>query len=169
MIIQTFTLVLLWLMPQTTPQKRCQAPEYRQFDFWIGSWDVEDARGNPIGRSRIEPIEAGCGIQENWTDRSGLTGRSLNAYRPASKVWTQLWAASWGSTLLMEGRYENERMAMSGDVVTPTGETPRQRTTWSRLDGGGVRQLTEWSRDGGRTWTVVFDGRYRHAGASQSH
>jgi hypothetical protein len=51
-------------------------------------------------------------------------------------------------------------MVLSGDVTAPDGDVKRQRTTWSRLDNGGVRQLSEWSRDGGRTWTVVFDGRY---------
>ena len=153
--------VLLLLLPAVQPTpKKCDAAEYRQFDFWVGHWTVQNAKGETIGTSRVESIERGCGLLENWTDRSGLTGRSINVYRPASRTWTQLWAASWGSTLLLEGRYEDGRMVLSGDVTAPDGDVKRQRTTWSRLDNGGVRQLSEWSRDGGRTWTVVFDGRY---------
>jgi hypothetical protein len=152
---------LLFLLPamQPTP-KKCDAAEYCQFDFWAGHWTVQNDKGETIGTSHVESIEGGCGLLEHWTDRTGLTGRSINAYRPASRTWTQLWAASWGSTLMLEGRYENDRMVLSGDVTTPAGEVKRQRTTWSRLDNGGVRQLSEWSSDAGRTWTVVFDGRY---------
>jgi hypothetical protein len=140
----------------------CQAPEYRQFDFWIGEWDVHDAQGQRIGANRIEAIENGCGIQENWTDRRGLTGRSVNVFRPTSKTWLQLWTSSWGGILLLEGRYENERMILSGDAIGRDGTIERQRTTWSRTTEG-VRQLAERSRDGGRTWTVAFDGRYVRA------
>ncbi|HET9792353.1 MAG TPA: hypothetical protein VFR08_13715, partial [Candidatus Angelobacter sp.] len=33
--------------PQTPPAKPgCQAAEYRQFDFWIGDWEVQDLKGN---------------------------------------------------------------------------------------------------------------------------
>ena len=140
----------------------CMAPEYRQFDFWIGDWVVHDASGQQIGTNRIESIENGCGIQENWTDRRGLTGRSINVFRPGSKTWTQLWTSSWGGILLLEGRYENDRMVMTGDAIGRDGSIERQRTTWSRTDNG-VRQLSERSRDGGRTWTIAFDGRYVRA------
>jgi len=36
----------------------------------------------------------------------------------------------------------------------------RQRITWSREPDGRVRQLWESSKDGGRSWTTVFDGLY---------
>ena len=156
--------VLLLLLGQVTPPaKTCEAPEFRQFDFWIGDWVVQDTAGQRLGTSRVERIEGGCGIQENWTDRSGLTGRSINVYQPVSKTWTQLWAASWGATLLLEGRYENEQMILTGDVLGSDGAPEKQRTTWSRGRSGGVRQVIERSRDGGRTWTNAFDGRYTAA------
>jgi hypothetical protein len=158
-----FAFVLMAALAQAAPPAQpCQAPEYRQFDFWIGEWDVHDAQGQRIGANRIESIENGCGIQENWTDRRGLTGRSINVFRPASKTWTQLWTSAWGGVLLIEGRYENDRMVLSGDAIGHDGTIERQRTTWSRT-GDGVRQLTERSRDGGQTWTVAFDGRYVRA------
>jgi hypothetical protein len=144
------------------PARPCQAPEYRQFDFWIGDWVVHDANGQRIGANHIESIENGCGIQESWTDRSGLTGRSITAFRPTSKTWTQLWTSSWGGILLLEGRYDDDRMVLTGDAVGRDGSIERQRTTWSHTENG-VRQLAERSRDGGRTWTVAFDGRYVRA------
>ena len=33
----------------------CAAPEHRQFDFWIGSWDVYPTAGGPlVAHSLIE-------------------------------------------------------------------------------------------------------------------
>jgi hypothetical protein len=156
----SLVVVLMAAFAQVAPPAQpCQAPEYRQFDFWIGDWDVYDARGERIGANRIESIENGCGIQENWTDRRGPTGRSINVFRAESKTWTQLWTASWGGVLLLEGRYENGVMVLTGDAIGRDGAVERQRTSWSRTEDG-VRQLAERSRDGGRTWTVAFDGRY---------
>jgi hypothetical protein len=44
--------------------------------------------------------------------------------------------------------------------TTSAGGAALQRITWSQLPGGKVRQLWEASKDGGKTWTVVFDGTY---------
>jgi hypothetical protein len=41
-----------------------------------------------------------------------------------------------------------------------TGVPTIQRITWSPGTEGSVRQHWESSRDGGATWTTVFDGRY---------
>ena len=45
--------------------------EHKQFNFWIGEWNVQNARGQPVGTSRIELIENGCIILENWDDGPG--------------------------------------------------------------------------------------------------
>jgi hypothetical protein len=46
----------------------------------------------------------------------------------------------------------------AGDL--PGGKKALQRITWSQLPGGKVRQFWESSTDGGKTWTVAFDGTY---------
>ena len=46
------------------------------------------------------------------------------------------------------------------DTIAIDGKPLRQRITWSKLDGGRVRQLWESSTDDGRTWSVAFDGTY---------
>ena len=35
-----------------------------------------------------------------------------------------------------------------------------QRITWSKNADATVRQVWESSTDGGKTWTVAFDGKY---------
>jgi len=42
------------------PPAPCGQDEYRQFDFWIGSWEVRDANGSLQGHDTIEPILGGC-------------------------------------------------------------------------------------------------------------
>src|SRR5262249_46376888 len=39
---------------------------WRQFDFWVGTWDVYDRSGNRVGESRIERILGDCVVLENW-------------------------------------------------------------------------------------------------------
>ena len=34
----------------------CRAPEYRQFDFWVGNWDIQTPTGAPAGVSIISSV-----------------------------------------------------------------------------------------------------------------
>ena len=45
----------------------CTAPEHHQFDFWIGHWDVFLPNGNKAGENRVESIEGGCALLEQWS------------------------------------------------------------------------------------------------------
>jgi hypothetical protein len=47
----------------------CSAAEHHQFDFWIGHWDVFLPNGNKAGENRIEAIEGGCALLEQWSGR----------------------------------------------------------------------------------------------------
>jgi hypothetical protein len=53
-------------------------------------------------------------------------------------------------------------MVLAGDAfdADAPGKSARQRITWTPLGGGRVRQLWESSTDGGKTWSVAFDGLY---------
>jgi hypothetical protein len=65
----------------TAPRpKSCQEQTYRQFDFWIGHWDVLLPDGAKAGENRIEPIAGGCALQESWSGRGGFSGTSLNSF-----------------------------------------------------------------------------------------
>lgn len=145
---------------QTPPPKMdCSAPEFRQFDFWLGSWRVT-AQGKPAGTSRIESAMKGCAIVEHWTSAGGGRGTSLNFYDRRTKAWSQAWIDESGNALHLRGGIVDGRMILQSDPQdTPKGKTV-QRITWSRETGGHVRQLWESSVDGGRTWTVSFDGLY---------
>lgn len=142
--------------PTAAPQqaKPCTAPEHRQFDFWLGHWDVFMPNGDKAGENRIEAIEGGCALLERWTGTRGPTGRSLNIYDARRKVWHQSWVDSSGGLLVLEGVWSD------GHMVLASGGASMQRITWSPQADGSVRQLWDGSADGGKTWTTVFDGKY---------
>ncbi len=142
--------------------KPCAGPEYRQFDFWIGQWDVFGAKGNKVGENRIEPFGDGCALLENWSGASGVTGKSLNMYDAADRQWHQYWVDSSGSRLLLDGGLVDGKMVMASSAPDPArpGVTTHQRITWTPNADGSVRQLWESSSDSGNSWTTAFDGKY---------
>ena len=161
-----FATAALMLLPgfnaAQTP-KPCTAPEYRQFDFWVGMWDVFSPDGKLAGHNRIERIEGGCGLQENWTDQGGGTGRSINTYLPADKQWHQFWLGSGGGVLNLAGTFDGHSLTLRGTNSGAAGATIQHRISFTPNADGSVRQLWESSRDEGKTWTVSFDGKYVRA------
>jgi hypothetical protein len=147
---------------QTPPPKMdCSAPEFREFDFWLGSWNVT-VQGKPAGTNVIEPAMKGCALLEHWTSASGGHGTSLNFYDRRTKTWSQAWIDEGGNALHLSGGLAGGRMVLqSAPQTTPKGVVV-QRITWSKEADQSVRQVWESSTDGGKTWTVAFDGRYVH-------
>ncbi len=141
--------------------RACAAPEHRQFDFWIGEWEVTTPDGSPAGRNRIESILGGCALRESWSGAKGGSGNSYNAYDRATGRWHQTWVDNSGLVLRLDGAFAGGRMVLSGESRDTSGARVLNRITWQETAPGAVRQLWETSRDGGGTWSVVFDGRYR--------
>jgi hypothetical protein len=137
----------------------CTAPPHRQFDFWLGEWDVTDAKGKTAGRNRIVALHDGCVLQENWSGTGGFTGTSLNAYDAERKTWHQTWVDNSGGVLQLDGEFAAGKMLLRGETLDE-GKKVLQRISWQPLPDGRVRQLWESSKDGGGTWAVAFDGYY---------
>jgi hypothetical protein len=140
--------------------KPCAAPEHRQFDFWLGDWDVTTPDGKTAGHNRISLILGGCALREEWTSARGNNGTSLNMYDGGSRKWRQTWVDDGGTVLLLTGELKGGKMVLEGETPAGAGKTSRQRITWTPLPGGRVQQLWDSSEDGGKTWKVEFDGTY---------
>ena len=138
----------------------CAAPEYRQFDFWIGDWEVFDPNGKRVGENRIEAILGGCVLKENWTSASANHGESFNIYDARRKIWHQTWVDNSGSLLQIEGGLRGGAMVLSQQVQGADGQTVTHRITWTPDDDGSVRQHWQ-SKSGDADWQTLFDGRYR--------
>jgi hypothetical protein len=162
--------LLLWLMlsaPMAMAQtpaapKPCSTAEHRQFDFWIGRWNVFMPDGKQAGVNVIEAIDGGCVLLERWSGKGGSSGTSLNSWDSASRQWRQHWVDNQGGMLRLAGRFENGSMVLGSSEPDPAskGALLRQRITWTPLPDGAVRQHWQTSRDDGKSWTTAFDGRY---------
>ncbi len=136
-------------------------PGYRDFDFWIGEWDVAVANGTPAGTNSIQPAERGCVLIENWTNTAGGTGMSINYLDKSSDEWVQIWNAEGGSQINIRGGLTDEGMRLEGYLHTiGAGTTLPFRALWTPLPDGRVRQFFEQSNDGGETWVPWFEGFY---------
>lgn len=158
----------LLLLPPTSglraqeTEAPCSSPEHRQFDFWLGEWNVFE-NGEKTGENTIRRAMGGCVIHESYrsTD-SDYEGQSFNVYDARRGVWHQSWVDDQGLLLRLEGAFEDGKMRLEGAILDSEGREVLQRITWSRLAGNPdrVRQLWEQSADGGESWEVVFDGTY---------
>lgn len=135
------------------------AAENRSFDFWVGEWDVQ-VNGQQAGTNSVQRILDGCVIFENWTSARGGTGKSFNFYNASKRKWQQTWVDSTGNVLELAGNYSDGKMLFTSETVQPDGSRMLQRLTFFNLSPERVRQFWEQSTDGGKTWTVAFDGMY---------
>jgi hypothetical protein len=132
--------------------------ENRQFDFWLGDWDVE-VGGRVVAASRIERMLDGCVIQENWMPFNGNQGKSWNFFNPSTSKWEQVWVAP-GSVLKLTGTVQDGEMRYEGRTPRPGGGETLERLTFTPLPEHRVHQVWKQSTDGGKTWTTAFDGIY---------
>lgn len=132
------------------PARPCaDDPPHRQFDFWIGAWDVAATGSPPAPGGATNVITAGldgCLVEESWTAANGLRGRSLNAYDRDLGQWHQTWVASQpGTHLRMAGGLRGDTMVMRGRRQTLAGADIFDEYRWHVLAGGQVVQA--WTTD----------------------
>ncbi|MEQ9310857.1 MAG: hypothetical protein RLN90_15470 [Balneolaceae bacterium] len=145
-------------------QSRCASnPEYRQFDFWIGEWEVKNPNNVVVGNSRIELTVGDCVILENWSGSSGYSGKSLNYYSVIDQKWHQKWIGSGGIPIEFSGEYNSETKSMNytGEGFGQGGVKLDYKLTFYHLSDNHIRQHWEQSNDKGTTWVTIFDGHYR--------
>jgi hypothetical protein len=151
--------------PGPAPTPCLTSPERRQFDFWVGEWDVMTPSGGLAGHSSVQVISGGCALLENWTSTRGGHGKSINAYNAATKQWQQYWIGQDGNVT------EYRESSWSGKALSFLARTPvaggsgvsLQRLTFTPMTDGTVRQLGEISADEGKTWKTAYDFRYHRA------
>lgn len=144
---------------------KCDNVEARQFDFWIGEWDVFGPKGRQAGTNRIESAVGGCLLVENWTGTGGGSGKSFNFFDRERKQWRQVWVAAAGS-LNLAGEWRDGAIRYSGETARGNGGVTQERLTFTpSAADGSVRQFWEQSADGGKTWGVAFDGKYVRKGS----
>jgi len=131
--------------------------ETRQFDFWLGSWDLTwepDGRGVNEVRSILDDRV----ILENFDGRPAipLAGMSVSIFDADLGRWRQTWVDTNGAYLDFTGGLAGDRMIL--ERTTATGWL--QRMVWSEIDARSLHWSWEHSHDG-RSWTVDWAIDYR--------
>ena len=149
----------------------CQSASYRQFDFWLGEWDVLNIQRRPEGTQwgitgratdRVYAVASGCGIVEHWrgsTATGRVLGYSLRAWNPEKKQWdlVLLWPQpNQPLFFTLEGSFRHERGDFSRSGTDPAGNRVETRFTFSDIGPRSLRWNNGTSRDGGRTWSTTW-------------
>jgi tetratricopeptide (TPR) repeat protein len=133
------------------------APEFRQFDYWLGEWDVEIG-GQKLAKSSVQIILDDCVIFENYTDSRGYAGKSFSLYDAANKKWEQRYVDTTGAFHTWTGGLDNGVMSFRWDYEL-NGQKSFNRMTYTKEGPDHVRQVLESSTDG-KAWAKTYDGLY---------
>ncbi len=76
---------------ETAAPEPCGGEAFKQFDFWLGEWNVTTPDGTLAGENLITSEENGCLVLERWRSAGGGTGQSYNYFNPATEKWRQVW------------------------------------------------------------------------------
>ncbi len=132
-------------------------PRSRELDFWVGEWNVQDRAGNHVGESSVQRILGDCVIFENWSGAFGDHGKSFNSFNSVEGWWQQNWVSDSGQTTdFTHGVREGNAMIYQG-IGHKGATTYPTKLTFFDLGHDQVRQLSEFSTDGGKTWAVGYD------------
>jgi hypothetical protein len=136
-------------------------PPERQFDFWLGEWDVtwgEDQRGT----NRIEKILDGRALQESFDGSPSIPfrGMSLSAYSPQRGLWQQTWVDVEGNYWHFTGGFQDARMILVTDDVIE-GVPVKLRMVWYNITSDELDWNWERSDDDGETWQLRWHLHYR--------
>ncbi|NKB88382.1 MAG: hypothetical protein GKS06_09190 [Acidobacteria bacterium] len=157
------TLALALCLPLDAPAAQELPPESRQFDFWVGAWDVNlRIRQDDFtwldsvqSRAQIFSILGGKAILELW-DSQPIKGYSLRYFDVERGEWV-LWL-NWpnpnasGSNSIA-GSFRHGRGEFGATRSAPDGTETIVRYTFADIGPEKFRWEDAFSTDGGNHWT----------------
>jgi hypothetical protein len=149
------------------PPNPCTAPEQKQFDFWVGAWDLtwpgEKEHEVAHGTNRIKRILDSCVVEENFDagNTMPLRGISVSVFAPQSSKWKQTWVDNEGGYLDFAGDFQDGQMILSRQATRGDGTKVLQRMVWKNIRPDEFDWSWESSKDGGKTWQVLWPIHYK--------
>jgi hypothetical protein len=157
---------LLAQQSNTAPGNPCAAPQQKQFDFWVGEWDLtwpgEKAGEIGHGTNSIQRIMDGCVVRENFSGLAAmpLRGISVSTFDATAGVWKQTWVDNEGGYLDFTGEFKDGQMILQREGVRNGGKI-LQRMVWKNITASEFDWSWEASQDGGKTWRVNWPIHYK--------
>lgn len=151
----------------------CAAPEFRQFDFWLGEWDLTwpaeqwgGRRGEfGHGANTVTTILDSCVVHESFRfPAQKYNGNSVSTYSKKRGIWQQTWVDNSGGYLIFTGKFKNGKM----ELRTP----PRKQDDKTSISRMVFRNITpnsldwDWQRsdDAGQSWKNIWNIHYQRKG-----
>ena len=155
------------------PSPVCPDARSRQFDFWVGEWDVLNRHRRPesddpiwyetgTAIASVGPVVGGCAIVERWDgtltfDR--VVGFSVRAFDPAREVWdlVLLWpSANRPVFATFVGEFRHGRGEFEAGSVDQHDRPQITRITFADIGPDALRWDLALSGDSGITWRTTW-------------
>ena len=153
----------------------CDSPEARQFDFWIGDWNIKQKMLQNDGswisldaKTSVKKILNGCALEEYWKGEvkyfwSGMNNSkyieaiSIRYFDTKKMKWHIQWIDN--SNLVMgpgfDGNFENGKGVFYSETVTAKGKQI-SRIIFSDIKKNSVLWKLSISRDEGKIWIDIW-------------
>ena len=162
LLIAIFSLKTINIQSQNKKAPPCSSKEYKQFDFWIGNWNVYNTNNQLIGTNKIVRMNNACTIQENWESKtSSNKGTSYNYYNNKDKSWNQLWISNTGGVLALKGNRIGNKMILKSEAVKNKKGDYYNKITWTKKSDGSVEQLWQIVDINDKILSESFKGLYK--------
>ncbi len=166
-ILQAILSLSIMLSPiahaqDSTLKDEWKAEEFRQFDFWIGEWDVllrmiqpDNTWRDSVGaKVNIHRILDGKAILELW-DSGPIKGFSLRYFDPEQKKWMLYlsWPRNNASSISqLAGEFRHGRGEFYSGPALGDASARISRYTFCDITPNSLRWDDAFSGDGGKNW-----------------
>lgn len=139
----------------------CCSKNYRQFDFWLGDWNVYDTLGSKIGENLVVALQDHCVLQENWKSKNS-TGTSYNYFNSLDSSWNQVWIDNSGNPLVLKGGYIGREMVLKSELRKKAdGSEYYDMISWKQMPDKSVVQKWSTFDKMHHELAILFIGVYR--------
>ncbi len=153
----------------------CNSPESRQFNFWIGDWDIQQKILNKDGswletnaHTSVSSILNGCALEEHWEGDvkffwngmdsiEHMKGFSIRYFDSKKNEWNIHWLDN--KNLQMGTGFTGNFKNGKGEFFRETNnanENSISRITFSNFKKNSVHWDLSFSKDNGETWTTLW-------------
>ncbi|KAA0226049.1 hypothetical protein EDS67_21025 [candidate division KSB1 bacterium] len=153
----------------------CQSAEARQFDFWLGEWNIVQeilqADGTWLkldAATKVSRALDGCALLESWEGKvlffwegmktaELLRGMSVRAYDAEKKKWSLHWMDTRHPQFaVFEGSFANGIGTFLRATTTAQHQPRLTRIMFSEITASSVRWELAISTDAGANWQPLW-------------